>query len=112
MTKEPKLLLNDNDAGKPEGIHLMIGRRPRVAFGNSTGDQQMLEYTTAGDGARLALLVSHDDAKREYAYGPAGGLPDTKVGTFTQALYDEAHKQGWIVISMKSDWRRIFSFEP
>ena len=111
LTKEPKLLLNDNNAGKPEGIHLMIGRRPYAAFGNSTGDQQMLEYTQAGDGARLAMLVLHDDAKREYAYGPAQGLPDTKVGTFTQALYDEAKKQGWIVISMKNDWKQIFAFQ-
>jgi haloacid dehalogenase-like hydrolase len=93
LYKEPKLLLNDNDAGKPEGIHLMIGRRPYAAFGNSTGDQQMLEYTGACDGARLMMLVLHDDAKREYAYGPAQGLPDTKVGTFTQALYDEAKKK-------------------
>jgi phosphoglycolate phosphatase-like HAD superfamily hydrolase len=111
LTKEPKLLLNDNNAGKPEGIHLMIGRRPYAAFGNSTGDRQMLEYTKAGDGSRLAMLVLHDDAKREYAYGPAQGLPDTKVGTFTQELYDEAKKQGWIVISMKNDWKRIFAFE-
>src|SRR6266850_6417573 len=63
LTKEPKLLLNDNNAGKPEGIHLMIGRRPQIAFGNSTGDQQMLEYTKAGDGARIAMLVLHDDAE-------------------------------------------------
>jgi len=111
LTKEPKLLLNDNNAGKPEGIHLMIGRRPHAAFGNSTGDRQMLEYTKGGDGARLAMILLHDDAKREYAYGPAQGLPNTKVGTFTQALYDEAMKQGWIVISMKNDWNRIFSFE-
>jgi len=111
LTKEPKLMLNDNNAGKPEGIHLMIGRRPYAAFGNSTGDRQMLEWTKAGDGARLSMLVLHDDAKREYAYGPAKGLPDTKVGTFTQALYDEATKQGWIVISMKDDWRKIFAFE-
>ena len=96
LTKEPKLLLNDNDAGKPEGIHLMIGRRPYAAFGNSTGDRQMLEYTKAGEGERLAMLVLHDDDKREYAYGPAEGLPDTKVGTFTQELYDEAKKNGWI----------------
>jgi phosphoglycolate phosphatase-like HAD superfamily hydrolase len=111
LTKEPKLLLNDNNAGKPEGIYLMIGRRPYAAFGNSTGDRQMLEYTKAGDGARLAMLVLHDDAAREYAYGPAQGLPDSKVGTFSQALFDEARKQGWVVISMKSDWRRVFAFE-
>ena len=111
LTKEPKLLLNDNNAGKPEGIHLMIGRRPHAAFGNSTGDQEMLEYTKAGDGSRLAMLVLHDDKTREYAYGPAQGLPDTKVGTFPQALYDKAQKDGWIVISMKDDWKQIFSFE-
>jgi phosphoglycolate phosphatase-like HAD superfamily hydrolase len=111
LFKEPKLLLFDDFAGKAEGIHLMIGRRPYVAFGNSTGDQQMLEYTGAGDGRRLMMLVLHDDAQREYAYGPAQGLPDTKVGTFTQALYDGAKKEGWTVISMKSDWKRIFAFE-
>jgi hypothetical protein len=72
----------------------MIGRRPYAAFGNSTGDQQMLEYTGAGDGMRLMMLVLHDDATREYTYGPAQGLPDTKVGTFTRALYDEAKKHG------------------
>jgi phosphoglycolate phosphatase-like HAD superfamily hydrolase len=112
LTKEPKLLLNDNDAGKPEGIHLMIGRRPYAAFGNSTGDRQMLEYTSAGDGLRLAMLVLHDDAEREYAYGPAQGLPASRVGTFTQALYDEAGKKKWIVISMKKDWKRVFAFDP
>jgi len=111
LTKEPKLLFNDNNAGKPEGIHLEIGRRPYAAFGNSTGDRQMLEWTQAGDGARLSMIVLHDDAKREYAYGPAQGLPNTRIGTFTQALYDEAKKQGWIIISMKDDWKRIFSFE-
>jgi phosphoglycolate phosphatase-like HAD superfamily hydrolase len=86
LTKEPKLLLNDDNAGKPEAIHLMIGRRPVAAFGNSTGDREMLEYTRAGSGARLAMLVLHDDAVREYAYGPALGLADSKVGTFPQAL--------------------------
>jgi hypothetical protein len=111
LIKEPKLLLNDDDAGKPEGIHLMIGRRPHAAFGNSPGDRQMLEYTTASDGARLGMLVLHDDAKREYAYGPAQGLPYSKVGAFTQALYDEAKKKGWTVISMKDDWKQIFSWE-
>ena len=111
LIKEPKLLLNDNNAGKPEGIHLMIGRKPHAAFGNSTGDEQMLKYTKSGDGARLSMLVLHDDAKREYDYGPAQGLPATKVGTFTQELYDEAKKQGWTVISMKNDWKQIFAFE-
>ena len=111
LTKEAKLVLNDNNAGKAEGIHLMIGRRPHAAFGNTAGDQQMLEYTGAGDGARLMMLVLHDDAKREYAYGPATGLPDTKVGTFSQALYDEAKKKGWTVISMQKDWKQIFAFE-
>jgi phosphoglycolate phosphatase-like HAD superfamily hydrolase len=111
LTKEPKLLLNDDVAQKPEGIHLMIGRRPYAAFGNSIGDRQMLEYTTAGAGARLGMLVLHDDAQREYAYGPAQGLPNTKFGTFTQALRDEANKKGWIVISMRNDWKRIFAFE-
>jgi hypothetical protein len=95
LIKEPKLLLNDNNVGKLEGIHLMIGRRPYAAFGNSTGDGEMLEYTGAGDGARLTMIVLHDDAQREYAYGPAQGLPDTRVGTFTQALYDEAKQKSW-----------------
>ena len=111
LVKEPKLLLNDNYAGKPEGIHLMIGRRPIAAFGNSTGDREMLEYTKAGAGARLGMLVLHDDAAREYAYGPAQGLPDSRVGTFTQPLYDEAKKAGWSVISMKNDWKRVFGWE-
>jgi len=112
LMKEPKLLLNDNNAGKPESIHLMIGRRPYASFGNSTGDREMLEYTRAGDGTRLAMLLLHDDGVREYAYGPAQGLPDSKVGAFTQGLYDEAKKDGWVVISMKKDWKRVFAFEP
>jgi phosphoserine phosphatase len=111
LTKQPKMLLNDNNAGKAENIHLMIGRRPHAAFGNSTGDREMLEYTGAGRGARLMMLVLHDDSEREYSYGPAQGLPDTKVGTFSQALYDEATKHGWFVISIKRDWKRLFSFE-
>ena len=111
LIKEAKLLLNDNYGGKPEGIHLMIGRRPLAAFGNSTGDREMLEYAKAGSGARLSMLLLHDDAAREYAYGPAQGLPESKVGTFTQQLYDEAKSGGWTVISMKNDWKRIFAFE-
>lgn len=110
LIKEPHLLLDDDKAGKPEGIHLEIGRRPIIAFGNSTGDRDMLEYATAGSGARLGLLVLHDDPIREYAYGPARGLPDTKIGTFSRELDREAAEKGWQVISMKSDWRRIFAF--
>jgi phosphoserine phosphatase len=106
LTKEPKLLLNDDKAGKPEGIHLIIGRRPVAAFGNSIGDKQMLEYTQAGDGARLMMLVHHDDGTREFAYGAK-----SKVGTFPDALMAQAKKQGWVVISMKNDWKRIFAFE-
>jgi phosphoserine phosphatase len=108
LTKEPSLQLNNNDAGKPEDINLFIGLRPAIAFGNSTGDQQMLEWTNAGQRAHLAVLIYHDDADREYAYGPAGKLPDTHVGTFTQALMDEANKDGWGVVSVKNDWNRIF----
>jgi hypothetical protein len=111
LMRPPKLLLNDNFSGKPEDIYLFTGRHPQAAFGNSTGDRQMLEYTQAGGGASLVMLVLHDDAQREYAYGPAQGLPDSKVGTFTQALYDEAKTRGWTVISMKNDWKRVFKFE-
>jgi hypothetical protein len=71
----------------------------------------MLEYTKAGDGTRMSLILLHDDGQREYAYGPALVLPDTKVGTFRQALYDQAKNHGWTVISMKNDWNRIFAFD-
>jgi phosphoserine phosphatase len=112
LMRLPKINFIDDKTGKPVGINRFIGRRPIAAFGNSAGDREMLEWTGAGSGARLMMLVFHDDAKREYAYGPARGLPNTKVGTFTQALYDEAKKQGWVVISMKNDWKKIFAFEP
>ena len=108
LVKSPKVLWLNDGGGKPEGIHLLIGKRPRAAFGNSGGDRQMLEYTKAGEGARLAMLVLHDDGEREYAYGPAQGLPDSKIGTFTQALYDQAVRDGWHVISMKNDWKQVF----
>lgn len=111
LTNAPALLFNDDNAGKPVGINMMIGRRPQASFGNSDGDRQMLEWTTAGTGARLGMLVLHDDAQREYAYGPAVGLPASQVGTFTQSTYDEAKKNGWTVISMKNDWKRVFAFE-
>ena len=94
LTKEPKLLLNNNYAGKPEGIYFMIGRRPNAAFGNSIGDREMLEWTGAGGSTRLEMLVLHDDATREYAYGPARDLPDTRVGTFTPALYRGSAEEG------------------
>jgi phosphoserine phosphatase len=112
LTQEPKLVLNNLEAGKIENFWLMYGRRPYIAFGNSsTDDQQMLEYVKAGSGAPLSAAVLHDDSVREYAYGPAQGLPDTGVGTFSQAMYDMAVKHGWSIISMKRDWKRIFAFE-
>jgi phosphoserine phosphatase len=111
LMREPKVFFIDDHAGKAIGINLFIGKRPCAAFGNSGGDREMLEWTTAGDGVRLGMLVLHDDAEREYAYGPAVGLPDTKVGAFGQTLYDEAIKKGWAVISMKKDWKRVFPFE-
>src|SRR5271169_1771988 len=112
LTREPKLVLDNLEAGKIQNFWLEYGRRPYAAFGNSSSDdQQMLEYVKAGSGARLSGLVMHDDAAREYAYGPAQGLPDTKVGTLSQAMYDMAKKQNWTVISMKNDWKRIFAFE-
>ena len=112
LTREPKVILNNMEAGKIENFWLLYGRRPTAAFGNSSSDdQQMLEFVKAGTGARLSVVVMHDDAKREYAYGPAQGLPDTKVGELSQAMYDMAKKQGWVVISMKNDWKKIFAFD-
>lgn len=111
LMREPKVFFIDDGPGKAIGINLFIGKRPYAAFGNSGGDQQMLEWTQSGGGARLMMLVHHDDATREYAYGPGGGLPDTHVGTFSDALMAEANKNGWVVISMKDDWKRIFPFE-
>jgi hypothetical protein len=105
-------VLNNLEAGKIENFWLCYGRRPYAAFGNSSSDdQQMLEYVKAGAGERLSVAVLHDDATREYAYGPAQGLPDTSVGTFSQAMYDMAKKQNWIVVSMKNDWKQIFTWE-
>jgi hypothetical protein len=110
LMRDPKLLLNNNGAGKAEDIYLFIGKHPKAAFGNTEGDREMLEYAQANGGASLEMLVLHDDPTREYAYGPATGLPDTKVGTFSQALYDEAKAKGWTVISMKNDWKQIFAW--
>lgn len=111
LMRLPEIDFIDDKAGKPVGINQYIGRRPIAAFGNSDGDRQMLEWTGAGSGARLMVLVLHDDAEREYAYGPANELPNTKFGTFPDSLMKEANKKGWIVISMKNDWVRVFSFE-
>ncbi len=108
IVRLPELSFNDDKEGKPLGINLHIGRRPIAAFGNSRGDQEMLEYTQGGSGARFELLVLHDDEVREYPYGPAQGLPDVKLGAFTQAVYDQAQKDGWTVVSMKNDWNTVF----
>jgi phosphoserine phosphatase len=111
LVRLPELNFVDDKDGKPVGINQHIGRRPVMAFGNSDGDREMLEYTQGGSGARFELLVLHDDAAREYAYGPAKGLPDIKLGAFTQALYDQAKKNNWTVVSMKDDWKHVFAFE-
>jgi len=112
LVRLPEVNFIDDKTDKPVGINQHIGRRPIAAFGNSVGDQQMLEYTQGGTGARFELLVLHDDAAREYAYGPALGLPDVKLGAFTQALYDQARKDGWTVVSMKKDWKTVFPTAP
>jgi hypothetical protein len=106
LMRLPAVNFVDDKAGKPVGINAHIGRRPIAAFGNSDGDQQMLEWTQAGGGARLMMLVHHDDAKREWAYGAK-----SKIGTFSDSLMAEAKKNGWTVISMKSEWKRIFPFD-
>ncbi len=106
LIKVAKPLLISDKAGKPEAINLFIGKKPIIAFGNSDGDQQMLEWTQTSPGKTLMLLVHHDDAKREYAYDR-----NSKVGTFTQALFTEAKKNNWHVISMQNDWKVIFPYE-
>jgi phosphoglycolate phosphatase-like HAD superfamily hydrolase len=111
LMREPKVFFVDDGPGKAVGINLFIGKQPIAAFGNSGGDAEMLQWTQAGDGARLMMLVHHDDATREYAYGPGGGLPETSVGTFSDALMAQAKQEGWIVISMQRDWKRIFPFD-
>jgi phosphoserine phosphatase len=112
LLRLPVLNFNNDKAGKPVAINQHIGRQPVAAFGNSVGDQQMLEYTMGGSGARLGLLVLHDDAAREYAYGPALGMPAPQLGAFTQSLHEQARRAGWTVVSMKGDWKQVFPFEP
>jgi phosphoserine phosphatase len=111
LLRLPKLSFNNDKAEKPVAIHQHIGRWPIAAFGNSEGDQHMLEYTQGGSGARFGLLVLHDDAAREYAYGPALGLPTPQLGAFTPALYEQAKTAGWTVVSMKDDWKQVYPFE-
>ena len=104
LLRLPEIAHVDDKEGKPVGIHLHTGRRPILAFGNSDGDFQMLEWTTMGSaGASLGLLLHHDDAEREYAYDR-----NTRVGRLDQAL-DAAAPSGWLVVSMKNDWNAVFS---
>jgi phosphoglycolate phosphatase-like HAD superfamily hydrolase len=106
LLKEGKIEFVDDGPGKPVGINRFIGKRPVFAFGNSDGDQQMLEWTAAGSGARFMGLVHHTDAEREWAY-------DRKsyVGRLDKA-WDEAVRRGWTVTNMKTEWKRVFAFEP
>jgi phosphoglycolate phosphatase-like HAD superfamily hydrolase len=105
LMRLPKISLVDDGPGKPVGIQRFIGRRPIFAFGNSDGDQQMLEWTAAGAGPRFMALVHHTDAEREYAYDRA-----SHVGKLDKAL-DEATAKGWTVVDMKQEWKKVFSFE-
>lgn len=106
ILKVPELDFLDDEAGKPVGIHQHIGRRPIMAFGNSDGDFEMLEWTTSGKGARFGLLVHHTDADREWAYDR-----ESHIGKLHKGL-DEAKKRGWIVVDMKADWRFVFKTKP
>jgi len=103
LVRLPEVNFIDDKTGKPVGINEHIGRRPIAAFGNSDGDRQMLEYTAGGSGTRFCLLVHHDDAEREFAYGA-----ESKIGTFSDSLMSEAKDEGWVVVSMKNDWKSVF----
>lgn len=103
LVKLPELFFIDDKAGKPEAIHLFIGKRPVAAFGNSDGDRQMLEWSQSPNRKSFQLLVHHDDPIREYQYDT-----DSKIGTFSQSLMEQATKKGWVVVSMKKDWKVIF----
>lgn len=105
LVRLPEVNFIDDKAGKPVGILQHVGRRPIAAFGNSDGDFQMLEWTTAGAGERLGALVHHTDAEREYAYDRKSA-----VGRLEKGL-DEAGARGWLVVDMKRDWKRVFAFE-
>jgi len=105
LVRLPEMDFYDEKAGKPSGIHSRIGRRPIMAFGNSDGDHQMLQWTAAGVGGRFMGLIHHTDAEREWAYDRA-----SSIGRLDKAL-DEAQARGWTVVSMKDDWKRIFAFD-
>jgi phosphoglycolate phosphatase-like HAD superfamily hydrolase len=105
LLKEPKVEFVDDGPGKPAGINRFIGRRPVLAFGNSDGDHQMLQWTAAGPGRRFVGLVHHTDGEREWAYDR-----QSPIGKLDKAL-DEALAKGWTVVDMKRDWKRIFPFE-
>jgi phosphoglycolate phosphatase-like HAD superfamily hydrolase len=105
LMKLAKVEFVDDGPGKPVGINRFIGRRPIFAFGNSDGDLQMLQWTTAGPGPRFAGIVHHTDAAREYAYDR-----QSKIGKLDKAL-DEAKAKGWTVVDMKQDWKKVFAFE-
>lgn len=105
ILRTPKLAHNDDGPGKPESIDSIIGRRPLLAFGNSDGDQQMLQWTAAGNGKRFMGLVHHTDAKREWAYDRT-----SKIGTLNKAL-DQAKADKWTVVDMAREWERIYPFE-
>ena len=102
LVRLPEMNFIDDKADKPVGINSHIGRRPIAAFGNSDGDFQMLEWTTEGDGARLGVLVHHTDGEREWAYDR-----ESHIGRLARGL-DEAEARGWVVVSMRDDWSRIF----
>ncbi len=102
LVKQPAINFVDDKEGKPVGIQMNIGRRPVAAFGNSDGDFQMLEWTTSGNGPRFGLIVHHDDEVREWAYDR-----NSPIGKLYRGL-NEASKRGWIVVSMKNDWKKIF----
>jgi hypothetical protein len=105
LVRLPEVDFFDDKEGKPVAIHQQIGRRPIAAFGNSDGDLQMLQWTTAGEGPRLALYVHHTDAEREWAYDRSSG-----IGRLDKGL-DEAQAQDWTVVDMKQDWKIIFAHE-
>jgi phosphoglycolate phosphatase-like HAD superfamily hydrolase len=104
LTRQPELNFMDDNVGKPVAINLHVGRRPIAAFGNSDGDLQMLQWTTAGTGLRFGLLVRHTDSIREYAYDVS------PLGTLGKAL-TEAKAKGWTVVDMKQDWKCVYPFE-